>query len=92
MPTGSGLLQFFGIGFAQILRRFVSIRVKALSDTNLVASRRVKREKASLPFDLRGSKTLLRSLRRVENVPVDISVLKSQYCFVTSTNILVDQT
>ena len=62
MSIESGLLEFFGIGFAQILRRFVSIRVKALSDTNLVASRRVKREKASLPFDVRGSKTLLRFL------------------------------
>ena len=48
MSIESGLLEFFGIGFAQILRRFVSIRVKALSDTNLVASRLVKREKASL--------------------------------------------
>ena len=59
MPNGSGLLEFLGIGFAQILRRFVSIRVKALSGTNLVASRHVKREKASLLFDVRGSKTLL---------------------------------
>ena len=55
-------LEFFGIGFAQILRRIVSIRVKALRDTNLVASRHVKREKVSLLVDVRGSKTVLRTV------------------------------
>ena len=37
----------------------VSIRVKKLSNTNLVASKHTDREKASLPVDVRGSKTSL---------------------------------
>ena len=48
---------FIGSGF--LFRQIVSIRVKKLSNTNLVASRHIKREKGSLPVDVRRSKTLL---------------------------------
>ena len=37
--------------------QIVSIRVKTLSNTNLVASRQFKMEKGSLPVDVGGSKT-----------------------------------
>ena len=43
--------------FEQIFGQIVSIRVKTLSNTNLVASRHIKREKRSLPVDFRRSKT-----------------------------------
>ena len=48
--TGSVLL---GRDFEQILGQIVSTRVKTLSTTNLVASRYIKREKVSLPVDVR---------------------------------------
>ena len=48
-----------GTGFTQILRQIVSVRVKTLSHTNLVASRHMKNEKVSLLVDVRRSKTLL---------------------------------
>ena len=43
--------------FEQTFRQIVSIRVQTLSHTNLVASMYIKREKSSLPFDVRRSKT-----------------------------------
>ena len=43
--------------FEQIFGQIVSIRVKTLSNTNLMASRHIKREKRSLPVDVRRSKT-----------------------------------
>ena len=39
--------------FEQIFRQIVSIRIKTLGDTNTVASRHIKREKGSLPVDVR---------------------------------------
>ena len=59
---GSGLFAFLGCGFAQIFTgQIVSVRVKTLSDTNLVASRYV-REKASALVDLRRSAATVFSL------------------------------
>ena len=46
---GSGLFELFGRDFEQILWQIVSVRVKTLSNTNLVASRNIKEEKGSLP-------------------------------------------
>ena len=47
--TRSGLIEFLGSGFAQRLGQIVSISVTTLSNTNLVASIHIKREKSSLP-------------------------------------------
>jgi len=49
---------FYFDGFAHIFSQIVSIRVKKLSNTNFTLSRLVKREKASLPVDVRRSKRL----------------------------------
>ena len=54
--TGSEL---FGSGLVETLGLIVFIREKKLSNTNLLASRHIKREKASLPVDVRRSKTSL---------------------------------
>ena len=53
--TESGLIALLSRDFKQIFRQMVSIRVKTLSNTNLVASRQIKIEKASLPVDVRNS-------------------------------------
>ena len=50
---------FFGSGFANILGLIVSIRVKTLSFTNLVASWYIKREKTPFLVDLLRSKKRL---------------------------------
>ena len=69
--TGSGLFELFNRDFKQILGQIVSIRVKTLSNTNLVASKR----KGSLPVNARRSlDSLLGTLRSDngyvhENVP-----------------------
>ena len=55
--TGSGLFSFTGSGFAQIYGHIPSSRIKALSNTNLVASSHNIKEKASLPVDVSRSKT-----------------------------------
>ena len=57
--TGSGPFSSLDDGFAQIFNQIVSIRVKKLSNTNFISSRHIKREKSSLPFDVRRSKTSL---------------------------------
>ena len=57
MLTGSGLFALLSRGFEQIFGQIVSIRMKTLSNTNMVASRLIKREKGSLPVDVRRSKT-----------------------------------
>ena len=54
---GSGRFGLFSRDFEQILGQIVSLRVKTLSSTNLVASRHIEREKGSLPVDIRRSKT-----------------------------------
>ena len=48
---------FLSAGFAEIFSQIVSIKVKKLSNTNFISSRHVKREKASLPVDVRRSRT-----------------------------------
>ena len=55
--TGSGSFSFMGSGLAQIFGQIVSMRVKTLSNTNLVASSHMIKEEASLPVDVRRSKT-----------------------------------
>ena len=67
MSTGSGLALLSRDNFALgqivlITIIYVFIRVKTLSNTNYVASRYIKREKGSLPFDVRRSKTSLLKL------------------------------
>ena len=47
------------LDFEQIFRQFVSVRVKTLSNTNVVASRHIKREKDSFLVDVRHSKMTL---------------------------------
>ena len=56
--TGSELSVLLGLDFEQMFGQIVSLRVKTLSNTNLVASRHMKRQKSSLPVEERRSKTL----------------------------------
>ena len=56
--TGSGLFALLNNGFEQMFRQIVSIREKTLSNTNLEASRHVKK-RGSLPVHVRRSKTSL---------------------------------
>ena len=65
--TGSGPFSSLDDGFAQIFNQIVSIRVKKLSNTNFISSRHIKREKSSLPVDVRRSKT---SLLKLPNVSI----------------------
>ena len=51
--TGSELSALLGLDFEQMFGEIVSVRVKTLSNTNLVASRHMKREKSSLPVEVR---------------------------------------
>ena len=53
LSTGSGLFCILG----QIFRQIVSIRVMTLINTNVVASRHIKREEVLLPVAVRHSKT-----------------------------------
>ena len=59
---------FLDDGFAQIFSQIVSVRVKKLSNINFISSGLVKREKASLPVDVRPSKKplLRRTLRELK--------------------------
>ena len=57
--NGCGLFGLLGRDFDQIIGQIVSIRVKTLSNKNLVAYRHVKREKGSLPVYVLPSKTSL---------------------------------
>jgi len=66
MSTGNGLFALFGSDFEQILEHIVSLRLKTLSNTNLVASRHIEGEKGSLPFDVRRLKTLLLKLPNLQ--------------------------
>ena len=63
--TGSGLFASLGSGLVQTLGQIVFIREKKLSNTNLLESRRIKEKKASLPVDVRRSKTSLLKLPTV---------------------------
>jgi len=57
--NGSGLFAILSHDFEQIFRQILSVRVKSLSNTDLVSSRHLKREEGSLPVDVRRSKTSL---------------------------------
>ena len=59
MSTGNGLFTLFGSDFEQILEQIDSLRVKTLSNTNLVASRHIKRDKGSPPVDVRCLKNVV---------------------------------
>ena len=65
MSTRSGLFALLGRDFEQRLRQIISMSVKTLSNTNLVSSRHIKREKGSLPVDFPPSKTSLLKLPRL---------------------------
>ena len=60
--TGSGLFALLRRDFEQIFGQIVSIRIKTLGNKNTVGSRLNKREKGSLPVDVRRSKTSLLKL------------------------------
>ena len=76
--TGNGLFAFLGGGFSYIFEQIVFVRVKRLSITNLVALRYFKKEKASLPVDVRRSKTSLLRLPIVSSGRVLSSPWKSK--------------
>ena len=65
--TGSGLFASLGSGLVQTLGQIVFIREKKLSNTNLLESRHIKEKKASLPVDVRRSKTSLLKLPNTVN-------------------------
>lgn len=48
-----GSISFLGSGFAHFFGQIVSVTVKEIGKTNFVASRHIKRKKASLPVDAR---------------------------------------
>ena len=58
--NGSGLFAIHD--FEQIFGQIVSVRVKSLSNTDLVSSRHIKREKGSLQVYVRRPKTTLLKL------------------------------
>ena len=60
--TGSGLYSFMGSCFAQIYGQIAFVSLWALSKPNLEALWQIKRERGSLPVDVRRSKTPLLKL------------------------------
>ena len=56
--TGSGLFGFLNSCYAQVFRGIVFMRVQTLSNTQLLASRYIKREIVSLSVDVRCQKRL----------------------------------
>ena len=63
----NGLFTLLSHDFQQMFEQIFSVRVKTLSDTDLVASRRLKREKGSLPVD---RSTCVAQKRRRSNSPI----------------------
>ena len=55
--TGRGLFAFLSSSLVHILRQIVSINVRTLSNSNLVVTSHIKRNRASLPVDSCHSKT-----------------------------------
>ena len=53
--TRSGLSEFVSSCYAQIFGQIVSMRVKKLSSTKLIASRHIRRENASFLVDVRNA-------------------------------------
>jgi len=70
--TESGLFALLRCDFEEIFGQIVSIRIKTLGNTNMVASMLIKREKGSVPVDVRCSKTSLLKF------PNDIQVILSR--------------
>ena len=66
MSSRSGLFFIFDGGFAHIFGQIISIIVKTLRNTNLVASRCLKVKKTSVPVDMRRSKTPLLKLPNIQ--------------------------
>ena len=66
--TGSGRFALLSRDFKQIFGQIVSIRIKTLGNTNMVASRLIERGKDSLPVDVRRSKTSLLKLPNISKV------------------------
>ena len=66
--TGSGRFALLSRDFKQIFGQIVSIRIKTLGNTNMVASRLIERGKGSLPVDVRRSKTSLLKLPNISKV------------------------
>ena len=60
--TGSGFFVLLRHDFEQMFGQIFSIRVKTLSNTNLLPSRHIIIEKGPLPVDARLSKTSLLKL------------------------------
>ena len=56
MLNGSGRFALLSPGFEQMFGQIVSIRMKTIGNTNMVASRLIKREKGSLLVDVCRSK------------------------------------
>ena len=74
--TGNGRFALLSRDLEQIFGQIVSIRIKILGNTNTAASRFIKREKGSLPVDVRRSKTSLLKL------PIDrVYVTRINCCF-----------
>ena len=65
--TGSGLFASLASGLVKTLGKILFIREKKLSNTNLLESRHIKGEKASLPVDVHRSKT---SLLKLPNISI----------------------
>ena len=91
--TGSGLFASLGSGSVETLGQIVFIREKKLSNTNLLASRHMRREKASLSVDVRRSKTSLLKFPIISYIPkrghlnVIIST-KSLFIIISNSNVL----
>ena len=84
--TGNGLFALLDHDFEQMFGQIVSVRVKTLSDTDLVASRHLKREKGLLPVDVRGSKTLLLKLPIGQFSPFSLGTVPEVFAKVNSSH------
>ena len=73
MSTGSGLFFIFGLRFCTKLWKIVSIIVKTLRNSNLVASRSFKMKKTALPIGVRCSKRLCLSFLIGTGLSKDVS-------------------
>ena len=69
--TGSGFFVPLSRDFEQMFGQIDSISVKTLSNTNLMTSMHIKREKRSLPVDVRRSKT---SLLKLPNLTIEARI------------------
>ena len=79
MLNGSGLFALLSRGFEQNFGQIVSMRMKTLGNTNMVASRLIKREKSSLPVDVCRSKTALITRPSPYSLKQNHSFLSNKY-------------